>query len=231
MQKLSTVEYLAKYISPGEWEVYLDALDEFPECLEGRWNWELDEEESLSFIQKWEGKAKEWRGKTKLAEFVVGLEFYRQKIIVRSKLGYGKWLPHVEEQLHISRMTSSSRMKLAKEVIWKLGIVTPPKKPKMRHITKAVQLLNTDVNLVLHSCVEIAEEEEKQQDKQRVITSFSDLDPVVVRLLTGIYEGIAIFDSWKEEARAKAPDWFNRLTNEIVSPQLHVQDKMKGGRR
>ena len=77
-------------------------------------------------------------------------------------------------------MTSSSRMKLAKEVIWKLGIVTPPKHPKMRHIIKAVEFLNTDVNPVLHLCVEIAQEEEHKntQRRERLITSFSDLDPI-----------------------------------------------------
>lgn len=231
MQKLSTVEYLTKYILPGEWQVYLDALDEFPECPEGRWNWELNEEESLAFIEKWEAKAKEWGGKAKLAEFVVGLEFYRQKIIIRNKLGYGKWSDYVKKVLGISRMTSSRRMKTAREVMDKLGIVTAPKKPTMRHIIKAVQLLNADVTAVLHSCLEIAEEEEKHQDKQRVISSFSDLDPEVVRLLTGIDEGILCFDSWKEEAKVRAPEWFNRLNNELFSRQSNVEDnKMKGGK-
>lgn len=233
MQKLSTPEYLTRHIPLPQWQDYLDASDEFPECPEGRWNRELNEQECLTFIQKWEGKAKEWRGKTKLAEFIVGLEFYREKIIIRNKLGYGRWLDYVDKVLGISRMTSSSRMKLAKEAIWKLGIVKPPKHPKMRHIIKAVQFLNTDVKLVLHLCLEIADEEKQKdtQQKQPVITSFSDLDLMVARLLSGIDEGILNFDSWGEEAKVKAPDWFNRLNNEIVSRQLYMKDKMKGGRK
>ena len=138
----------------------------------------------------------------------------------------------MEQVLHISRMTSARRMKTAKEVIWKLGIITPPKEPRMRHVIKAVQILNADVTVVLHSCLEIAEEDEEQKDtqqKQRVIIDFSDLDPVVSLLLNGVDERIMIFDSLGEKEQVKAPDWFNRLSNEIVSRHLDVEDKVKKG--